>query len=264
MTLPDLSAFINLAHQLADAVAPISMKYFRTDLNIISKSDDSPVTIADREAERVMRELIEAAFPEHGIYGEELGQVRIDAEYVWVLDPIDGTRSFVTGKPLFGTLIGLMRDGKPYLGVMDMPALKERWLGAPGRQTTWNGESVHVRSCPSIDQAWMYVTSPEMFTDKNFPRFETLRDAVKSTAYGADCYGYGLLAMGLVDLVCEDTLQPYDYAALVPIVQGAGGVMTDWNGTELGLQSEGHVLVAGDGETHRKGLEILQSQTSGN
>ena len=257
MTQPDITVLNDLAQKLADVAAPVSMKYFKTGLSADSKSDDSPVTIADREAESVMRELIEAAFPEHGIFGEEHGTVRAEAEYVWVLDPIDGTQSFVTGKPLFGTLIGLLHKGKPLLGVMDMPALKERWTGITGEKTIYNGAEVKVRSCPSINQAWMYATSPQMFTEANFPHFEDLRKAAKRTVYGAECYAYGLLAMGLVDIVCEDTLQPYDFAALMPIVTGAGGIITDWNGKELDLNAEGHVLACGDSDIHNAAMQIL-------
>ena len=257
MTQPDITVLIDLANTLADAAAPVSMKYFKTGISADSKSDDSPVTVADREAETVMRDLIEAAFPDHGIYGEEHGPVRTDAEYVWVLDPIDGTQAFVTGKPLFGTLIGLMRNGKPYIGVMDMPALTERWVGAPDQQTTFNGKPAHVRPCPSIDQGWMYTTSPEMFTEENEPRFLALRKEVRRTVYGAECYAYGLLASGLVDIVCEDTLQPYDFAALIPIVTGAGGNITDWSGKRLDLDSEGHIIVTGDAEIHKKAISIL-------
>ena len=257
MTQPDITVLNDLAQKLADVAAPVSMKYFKTGLSIDSKSDESPVTIADREAETAMRAVIEAAFPEHGIFGEEHGTVRAGAEYVWVLDPIDGTQAFVTGKPLFGTLIGLLHKGRPLLGVMDMPALKERWTGITGEKTIFNGAEVKVRPCPSLDRAWMYATSPQMFTETSFPHFEDLRKATRRTVYGAECYAYGLLAMGLVDVVCEDTLQPYDFAALVPIVTGAGGSITDWQGKELDLNSQGHVLASGDPALHKKAMQIL-------
>ena len=250
-------AFADVAGRLADAAARIAMKYFRRDLAVDDKTDLSPVTSADREAEAAMRDILGAAFPEHGIYGEELGKVRIDAEYVWVLDPIDGTQSFVTGKPLFGTLIALMRNGEPILGVMDMPAIGERWVGVGGRETTFNGEPVHVRACKDLAQTWLYATSPHMFGDENFPAFERLRQKTWRAVYGAECMAYGLLANGTIDLVCEGTMKLYDYAALVPIVEGAGGVITDWQGQALGMEGDGTVLAAGDARIHAAAVQVL-------
>jgi inositol-phosphate phosphatase/L-galactose 1-phosphate phosphatase/histidinol-phosphatase len=255
----DLDALLDLANQLADAARPITLKYFRSGLEIIAKDDNSPVTIADRESERVMRDLINAAFPDHGIVGEEHGTEQLDAEFVWVLDPIDGTQSFVTGKPLFGILIALMRAGQPVLGVMDMPALNERWVGAQGRATTFKGEPVQTRACRSLEDAWLYSTSANMFTPDNFPAFERLRLSSRNrTVYGAECQAYGLLACGWVDLVCEDTMGPYDYLPLVNIVEGAGGVMTDWQGASLGLDSGASVIAAGNPDLHAAALAVLR------
>ena len=250
-------AFADVAGRLADTAARIAMKYFRRDLAVDDKTDLSPVTGADREAEAAMRDILRAAFPEHGIYGEELGKVRIDAEYVWVLDPIDGTQSFVTGKPLFGTLIALTRRGVPVLGVMDAPALNERWIGIAGRPTTFNGAPARVRGCADLGQAWLYATSPQMFPGGDFDAFERLRARVRRAVYGAECYAYGLLASGHVDLVAEATMQPYDYLALAPIVSGAGGVITDWRGEPLTLGSGNRVLAAGDARIHGAALEVL-------
>ena len=210
--------------------APFSLKYFRTGIGFQAKADDSPVTLADREAETALRDIITETCPDHGIVGEEHGTEGADAEYVWVLDPIDGTQSFFTGKPLFGTLIALLKDGVPVLGVMDMPALDERWVGAAGRPTTFNGAEVTTKACTEMGHAWLYATSPQMFKGANFSRFEALRGQARRTIYGAECHAYGLLACGWVDIVCEDTMEPYDWAALVPIVEGAGGVMSDWKG----------------------------------
>ncbi len=250
-------AFADVAGRLADTAARIAMKYFRRDLAVDDKTDRSPVTSADREAEAAMRDILRAAFPEHGIYGEELGKDRIDAEYVWVLDPIDGTQSFVTGKPLFGTLIALTRRGVPVLGVMDAPALNERWIGIEGRPTTFNGAPARVRGCADLGQAWLYATSPQMFPGGDFDAFERLRVRVRRAVYGAECYAYGLLASGHVDLVAEATMQPYDFLALAPIVAGAGGVITDWRGEPLTLGSGGRVLAAGDARIHGAALEVL-------
>ncbi|MDA0305223.1 MAG: histidinol-phosphatase [Proteobacteria bacterium] len=249
--------FLALADKLADAAGAVSMRYFRTPIDIDAKPDASPVTIADKEAEDAMRALIEAAYPDHGIIGEERDNKNESAQYVWVLDPIDGTQSFVTGKPVFGTLIGLLKDGKPILGVMDMPALKERWAGAVGQATTFNGEAVKVRACGTVAKAWLYATSPQMFGDADFPAFEKLRKASWRAVYGAECMAYGLLANGLVDIVCEGTMDLHDYAPMVPIIEGAGGVITDWQGRALGIDGDGTVLAAGDAAVHAEGLALL-------
>jgi inositol-phosphate phosphatase/L-galactose 1-phosphate phosphatase/histidinol-phosphatase len=250
-------ALIALAENLADTAAEVVMKYFRGPFDIIAKPDASPVTIADREAEAAMRAVLKAAQPGHGIIGEEMDDTNPDAEYVWVLDPIDGTQSFVTGKPVFGTLIALLRDGKPILGVLDIPALNERWVGAEGRPTTFNGEQVSVRACGDVAKAWLYATSPQMFEDADFPAFERLRKASWRAVYGAECMAYGLLASGWVDIVCEGTMELYDFAPMVPIIEGAGGVISDWSGQPLGAGGDGTVLATGDEALHAAALELL-------
>lgn len=244
---------------MADAVRPVVLKYFADPVAFQKKADASPVTAADREAEAVMRRAIEAAFPDHGILGEEYGAERTDSTFVWVLDPIDGTKSFVTGKPLFGTLIALTRDGVPILGIIDMPALGQRWVGAEDRPTTFNGEPVTVRSCPDLSEAWLYATSPQMFEGDDFAAFERLRQGCYAAVYGADLYAYGLVARGRVDLVCEASLKPYDYCAVVPVIQGAGGVITDWEGRPLRVTSGARVLAAGDRRAHEAGLAALKA-----
>ncbi|HEB78929.1 MAG TPA: hypothetical protein ENI79_00440, partial [Rhodospirillales bacterium] len=200
---PRLDEFLKLAERLADAARPIAMKYFRSGMAVEHKADKSPVTAADREAESAMRALIEQAFPDHGVIGEEHGAARAGAEYVWVLDPIDGTQSFVTGKPLFGSLVSLTRNGAPILGIIEAPAMNERWTGAEGRPTVFNNNPVKVRPCPGTAEAWLHATSPQMFEGEDFQAFERLRKTCKHAVYGADCYAYGLLAGGFVDLVCE-------------------------------------------------------------
>ncbi len=257
MTQACLEPFIDLAERLADASGAIIRRYFRTTLEVEDKPDKSPVTVADREAEAAIRELIEEAFPDHGIVGEEYGAVRADAKYVWVLDPIDGTKSFITGKPLFGTLIGLLHEGAAVLGVIDQPVLGERWLGARGRPTTLNGRPVHVRPCGELGRAALYATSPHMFEGADEQAFARVRDAVKLPLYGADCYAYGLLACGFADLVVEASLAAYDYCGVVAVIEGAGGVITDWTGAPLGLGSDGRVVAAGDRGSHERALELL-------
>jgi inositol-phosphate phosphatase/L-galactose 1-phosphate phosphatase/histidinol-phosphatase len=253
----DLDALAGLAERLADTVRPIVLGCFRAGVAFDIKADLSPVTAADRQAEAAMRRLIEETFPEHGIFGEEYGGERLDAAHVWVLDPIDGTKSFVTGKPLFGTLIALLRDGRPVVGVIDMPALNERWVGIEGRQTTFNHRPVRARACQELPLAWLYASSPQMFVNADADAFSRLRTRCYAALYGADCYAYGLLASGTVDLVCEASTQPYDYCALVSVVTGAGGIISDWEGRPLGLDSDGRVLAAGDPRMHAAAREQL-------
>ncbi len=256
-TEPVSAELIALANNLADAARPIAARYFRTPVAVDDKADLSPVTIADREAETAMRALLDKHVPQHGVFGEEHGAVRIDAEYVWVLDPIDGTKAFITGLPIFGTLIALLHRGVPVLGVIDQPISKERWLGVAGRGSTLNGLAIHVRACPSLDRAYMYSTAPQMFAGPSTARHQALAERTKLFRWGGDCYAYGLLAAGHVDLVVENTLKLYDFAALVPVIKGAGGLITDWHGRELDINSDGSVLAAGDPATHRAAQKIL-------
>lgn len=255
--MTDRDACAALAGRLADAVRPVVIRHFREGVAFDVKADSSPVTAADREAEAVMRRLIGDAFPEHGILGEEYGPERLDARCVWVLDPIDGTKSFVTGKPLFGTLIAMLDEGRPVIGVIDMPALQERWVGVAGRPTTRDGVPVRTRHCDALARGFLYATSPQMFAGENAGAFERLRSRCYAAVYGADLYAYGLLASGRVDFVCEASLQPYDYCAVVPVIQGAGGRITDWSGEDLGLHSDGRVLAAGDPGLHATALGAL-------
>jgi inositol-phosphate phosphatase/L-galactose 1-phosphate phosphatase/histidinol-phosphatase len=194
-----------------------------------------------------MRRLIEARFPNHGILGEEHGAVRREAEYIWVLDPIDGTKSFISGVPLFGTLIALTHRGRPILGVIDQAILGERWVGAIGRPTLLNGATIHARACAKLDKATLFSTAPEaMFQGGDLAGYRRLAGAVKLVRTGADCYAYAQLASGFIDLVVESGLKPYDYCALVPVIAGAGGVMTDWQGRALDLAADGKVVACGD------------------
>jgi inositol-phosphate phosphatase/L-galactose 1-phosphate phosphatase/histidinol-phosphatase len=244
------SKYVELALALADAAGPIVRKHFRSLQTVDDKADASPVTVADRDVESAMRALIKKTFPDHGILGEEHGSDHVDAEYVWVLDPIDGTKSFVTGKPLFGTLIALTRFGVPIVGIIEQPVLKERWVGVAGEPSRFNDKPIRTRACSALKDAWMYATTPTMFIDDDAPRYDRLAKAVKHPLYGADCYAYGLLAAGWADLVCEASLKPYDWCALVPVVEGAGGRITDWEGRPLTIRSNGRVLAAGDATLH--------------
>ena len=249
--------FVALGGALADAAGEVCRRYFRTGFAVDDKPDATPVTIADREAELAMRALIEARFPEHGIVGEEHGRVRDDAEWVWTLDPIDGTKSFISGIPLFCTLIGLVRAGRPVLGVVDQPVTRERWVGAAGRGTTLNQKRLAARRCEGLAKATLFCTAPDMFVGDDAASFDRLRRAVKLTRYGADAYAYALVATGFVDLVCEASLKPHDWCALAPVIEAAGGVMTDWSGAPLTLASDGRVLACGDRRVHAEALRAI-------
>jgi len=253
-----LDAHLTLANELADAAGVAIRPYFRTKLAVDDKADLSPVTAADRAAELAMRHMIAARFPEHGIIGEEYGREREDAEFVWVLDPIDGTKSFISGVPLFGTLIALARCGAPILGIIDQPISRERWVGTAGRPTTHNGRPISCRACPGIPSATVFATTPEMFRDSDADAFARVAGAAKLVRFGADCYAYGLVALGFIDVVIEASLKPYDFAAMLPIIEGAGGIATDWQGAPLGLSSDGRVLIAGDKRTHGDALRLLR------
>ena len=248
---------IDLAERAANLSRPILRRYFRAELDVIRKGDESPVTRADREAETAMRQLLSREVPEHGIIGEEHGVERADADFVWVLDPLDGTRAFVVGKPTFGTLIALAYKGKPVLGVIDMPLLDERWVGAAGRVTTFNGRPIKTRTCAGLSDAWINTTSPEMFTGDRETAFNRVRQASAGCNYGGDCYGYGLVASGHLDMTIEAGMQTYDFMALAPVVEGAGGMITDWSGQALGLESDGSVLAAGDARVHAEAVAVL-------
>lgn len=257
VTVKVTAAQLAFANRLADEAGRIIRRYFRRKITVDQKADLTPVTIADRAVERAMRRLIKVRFPEHGIVGEEYGRSQVEADYVWVLDPIDGTKSFISGVPLFGTLIALTYRGRPILGVIDQPILRERWIGAAGRKTTLNGKRVKTRSCASLDRATLFATSPDLFDAGDAGGFERLSRTVKLTRFGADCYAYALLASGFVDLVVEAGLKPHDFCALAPVIEGAGGTMTDWQGKALAFGSDGRVVASGDRALGAKARTVL-------
>jgi inositol-phosphate phosphatase/L-galactose 1-phosphate phosphatase/histidinol-phosphatase len=246
-----------LAEQLADAARATSMKYFRTRLTIESKDDHSPVTLADREVEQQMRALIATAFPDHAICGEEFGASGA-AQYTWVLDPIDGTKPFVLGFPTFGSLICLMDHDRPVIGVIEIPATNERWIGTPDGATL-NGMRVNAAACASLSEAKLAGTSPYDFSDEDYLRLRRLISQTAMHRFGGGCYSFGLLANGGVDLVIEAGLEPWDYMALVPVVEGAGGVITDWQGAPLGMSSDGRVVASCTQALHEEALRSLRA-----
>ena len=248
-----------LAVELADAAALIAARYYRSDMGVENKLDDSPVTIADKEAEATMRAMINERFPDHGILGEEHGNEALDAKYVWVLDPIDGTISFASGYPTFGTLVALLEDGVPIIGIIDASALNDRWVGARGRQATLNGVPTTTRACHTLEGAWSASSSPFMF-DEGHPRDAYTRLAAyfgRRQIFSGNCVAYGLLASGHIDVVVEANNGIYDFMALVPIIEGAGGRITDWNGDALCMNSDGTTLATGDAALHDQAVAIL-------
>jgi histidinol phosphatase-like enzyme (inositol monophosphatase family) len=248
---------IALAQRLADAAGAAIRPFFRAYFHLDQKSDASPVTEADRAAEAAMRAILETERPDDGIIGEEYGELRADAERLWVLDPIDGTRSFISGRPIFGTLIALIERNSPTVGVIDQPIIGERWVGALGRPTTFNGAAVQSRRCPQLNMAQLGTTSPYLFDDGDRAAFERLAGEVRNLVLGGDCYSYGMVALGQLDLVIESNLKLYDFAALVPVVEGAGGIMRDWNGQPLTRYSDGRVIAAGDADLIQQVLTVL-------
>jgi myo-inositol-1(or 4)-monophosphatase len=259
MTAIDFSAFVD---DLAAVSGETILPFFRTALSVTNKGADAfdPVTAADHAAETVMRALISRTFPAHGIVGEEFGQDRPDAEYVWVLDPIDGTKSFMSGMPAWGTLIALMRFGEPVFGMMNQPFIRERFSG-DGQHATYRGPAgdreLRVRACEKLSEAVLFTTSPLLMKEADRKAFGKVEAAVRLSRYGGDCYAYCMLAAGHVDLVIETELKPYDVIPLVPIITGAGGVVTTWdNGSPL---AGGRIVAAGDKRVHAAALELLKT-----
>jgi myo-inositol-1(or 4)-monophosphatase len=258
VTVIDFKAFIG---RLATASGETILPFFRTSLSIEDKSssrDFDPVTEADRAAEAVMRRLIKANLPQHGIVGEEFGNERVDADYVWVLDPIDGTKSFIAGFPTWGTLIALLHKGTPVFGMMHQPFIGERFSGdnASARYQGPSGERrLAVRRCASLKEATCYTTSPLLMNETDRAAFSRVQDAARLARYGGDCYSYCMLAAGHLDLVVETELKPYDIAALIPIVTGAGGIVTTWDGGPA--QNGGRIVAAGDRRVHEEVLKLL-------
>jgi myo-inositol-1(or 4)-monophosphatase len=258
VTVIDFSAFIG---RLATASGETILPFFRTSLSIDNKSssqDFDPVTEADRAAEAVMRRLIKFHFPQHGIVGEEFGNERTDADYVWVLDPIDGTKSFIAGFPIWGTLIALLHRGVPVFGMMHQPFIGERFSG-DNKTANYLGPSgerrLAVRRCASLKDATSFTTSPLLMNESDRAIFGRIERAVKLSRYGGDCYSYCMLAAGHLDLVVETELKPYDIAALIPIVTGAGGVVSNWEGKPA--QDGGRIVAAGDARVHDAALKLL-------
>lgn len=263
MTLA-FDALVAAAEQAADAAARIIRPSFRAGLAADLKGDLSPVTIADRKAEEAMRAVLASHFPDYGILGEEFGLELPDARLRWVLDPIDGTRAFITGRPTFGTLIGLLDGDEPILGLIDQPVTGERWIGVKGRKTEFRGPYGGVagtRACPELGEAELSCTTPEMLDPDETARWRTLAGRVRRSSWGGDCYAYGLLALGQIDVIAESDLKVWDWAALLPVVEGAGGRVTDWQGRPLTQNGNRQVLAVGDAALLPQAVAALQEKS---
>lgn len=265
MTAVDFAAFVE---KLADIAGDMILPFFRTALAAEDKSSGGmfdPVTEADHAAEAAMRRLIEQTFPHHGIIGEEFGSVRSDAEYVWVLDPIDGTKSFLAGMPIWGTLIGLLHNGRPTYGMMVQPFTKERFIG-DGKGAVWRGPGLNhaqierklaTRLCGELAKATLVTTSPLLYAEAKLAAFRRVESKVRLSRYGGDCYAFAMLAAGHVDCVIESGLKTYDIAPLTPIIEGAGGIVTDWRGG--GATGGGDIVACCGARLHEEVLRLLQA-----
>ncbi|MFL5255091.1 MAG: inositol monophosphatase family protein [Rhodopila sp.] len=243
-----LDRYVAAAVAAADAAADVIRPFFRSAIPADIKADQSPVTVADRNAELAMRAVLRRLCPDCGILGEEFGLERPEARLRWVLDPIDGTRAFITGRPTFGSLIALLDGDAPLLGIIDQPVTRERWIGRADAPTTFAGGlggAVGTRACADLAHAELSCTSPEMLGG-DMARWQRLAARVRRNYWGGDCYAYGLLALGQIDVIVECDLKPWDWAALLPVVRGAGGVLTDWQGNPPRVEGDGRMIAVGD------------------
>jgi len=262
----DMTLVADAAHSMADAAGKVTLPLFRQPLEVANKAGErefDPVTEADKGAEKAIREVIQAQFPDDGILGEEFGSIPGVSGYQWILDPIDGTRAFITGVPQWGTLIALHDGHQAVFGLMDQPFLKERYLGYAG-SAQWmvaGGalEPLQVRSCECLQSATLMTTCPDLFKGQKQRVFQNVREQVSMTRYGGDCYSYCLLAAGFCDLIIETDLNSYDIQALIPIIEGAGGIVSDWSGGAV--PAGGDVIAAASKEVHTQALALLKSAT---
>ena len=248
---------ITFALEMADAARRVLTAHAGGAPGLSVKPDRSLVTQIDLMIEAELRAMIADRFPSHGIIGEEEGTEAADASAVWILDPIDGTAPFIVGLPVYGTLIALAIDGVPRLGVIDIPGVDARWLGAPGRQTTCNGRPVSVRPCAELALAMMTNSNQDYIPPAGRPALEALRAATATRVYGGAALNYGRLAEGRTDLALDAGQKVFDFAPFRPVIEGAGGVITDWRGAPLTIESDGHILAAGDARVHGQALDLI-------
>ena len=257
--LSNLDEFSDFSIHLADESEKIIKKYFRTSLDVDSKEDQSPVTIADKEVELKIREIIKTHYPEHGILGEEFDQTNIESEYIWVIDPIDGTRSFIAGHKDFGTLIALVYNNKPIVGIINCPMHNERWVGIINKETTMNNKVVKTSKTTVINESY-FCTSGLYLEDDHFKKScDKIINKSKYYRLGGDCYMYGMIASGLIEIVLEDTLKTHDYMALIPVIEGAGGVVTDKYGSPVTINSDGSIVASANKSLHNQIINIINN-----
>jgi histidinol phosphatase-like enzyme (inositol monophosphatase family) len=258
----ELKRFAACGVRAVDASGALIREYNRKPFNVEIKDDGSPVTSVDLAVEDRMREIIAAEHPDHGIIGEERKAYAPDSEFLWVIDPIDGTLAFLADIPVFGTLLALLHNGTPVLGIIDMPMTGERWIGAEGLQTTLNGKPVRSRPCADLSMALMASSNTDFYDSTNAPALERLKKATRFAVYGGSCMLYARIASGRIDICIDVLMEAPDYLALVPVVQGAGGVFTNWEGSAAGLHSGNQYIAAGDPRAHEQALKILSSKTA--
>lgn len=247
----------NHALKTVNEASATAMSYFRQLLEVETKGDESPVTVADKTVEAQIRESLSKAYPGFGILGEEFGSENLDAETFWVVDPIDGTRSFISGLPLFGILLGLIDKGKPVLGIVGMPALNEVYIGQVGIGARMNGEPIETSTQTDLDAATLFINETETMVSQYPVVFAKLLKTGKTRRMSYDCYPHALVAAGHIDAVVDCNLQPYDYLPIVALIEAAGGLMTDWQGNPLNMHSDGRVLTAATPELLEQLIKIV-------
>ena len=254
---PDHRQYLEFAEKMADITGEILLEASRSIPDVEFKADASFVTATDKIIETMLREMIESEYPDHGIHGEEFASINIDAEFVWVLDPIDGTAAFIAGIPVFGTLISLAWKGKPFIGLIDHPATSDRWTGVSGLFAKRNGKSVSTKTCTGPESAFVTCSNPDFMSKDEHKRFKRLQSIAPYVQYGGSCFSYGLLASGRTNIAIDSGFDPFDFFACAAVISGAGGILTKWNGDEVSLAWSGGILAACDIECHRKTVKLI-------
>jgi len=257
--LGPLADFGAHAKQITQIASEIAMDHFRNTLDVSFKSDESPVTQADKAVEAAVLAYLEGHLPDHGVYGEEYGQKRLNSEYLWVVDPIDGTRSFLSGHPLFGFLLALLQNSEPQMGIVAMPALNEVYMGVKGKGAWLNSDPISVSNATRMDRSILYVNEGDKIFQSEPQLFNRLMQSGQTRRFAYDCYPHALLAAGHIDLVFDYDLQPYDFMAVSALVHAAGGVVTDWEGNPVDLSSDGRIISASTPELHQQALALVNA-----
>ncbi|QIQ22354.1 histidinol-phosphatase [Zophobihabitans entericus] len=255
--MSEQNSLLTFAKKLADTSRSIILDSLKNPIVFDTKSDLSPVTVIDQKVEKSLRDLITESYPEHGILGEEYESEKLDADYVWVIDPIDGTKAFVTGLPVYGTLISLTYKGVPFIGIIDHPFTSERWVGIDGQVTTYNDKPVSTRQCSKLADAIVSIGNPESLSSGETANFTKLCQQTKWRVYGGSCYVYARLSSGQIDISVDSGLDPFDYCALDVVIRNAGGILTDWEGKRLSIHSGHRVVASGDKELHQEVIKVL-------